>query len=749
MTHSLSRREFVAGALTVGFGAAWTSPSQLALAQGEAGKLTGSLANSPNLDAWLRIAGSGEVTIFTGKAEIGQGIKTALVQIAADELDLALERISVVGPDTALTPDEGTSSRSFSIIESGGALRLAAAEARSVLLAKAAESLAVPLERLRVVDGTVMSDAGDERTTYWALIGGKQFNHQITGKAQPKKPADYRYVGKSVARIDLPGKFTGKPSFVQDLRLDGLLHARVLRPMIDRPDIALASLDVSRAAGMPGVVKIVRNGNFAAVIAEREEQAVNALAALKQDVRWRLPSLPAQADVGKHLLTLPARDQVLRDDGDVTAALASAAHVVEAEYFIPFHSHASIGPSCAVAQLVGAELTVWTQSQGIFDLRRDIAGVLGKPVESVRLIQMDGAGCYGQNGADDAALDAALLALELPGRPIRVQWMREDEFAWEPKGPAMLVRVKAGADRDGNIVAWDYEYWTAPHVSRYGKNGKTVGIAGWHLAQPVAPFFLQGAAADVFSRVVAGKNAFYEFPHKRVVQHTTTQFAPLRSGELRGVAGFQHSFAIETVLDELATKCGVDPVAFRLRFVKDQRMRDVIAAVTTSAGWSPKTTAAGDGHGRGFSHFFYDKPLSRSAAIVDVDVNRTSGTVKVTRVIAAFDIGRVINPDGARNQMEGGIIQALSRSLKEQVTFDNSAVTSVDWNSYPILDFSEVPDIEVILLDRPDEEPGGAGETQTPIIPGALANAIFDAVGVRLREMPFTPSRLQRALASR
>ena len=747
MTSFLSRREFVAGSLTVAFSAIAPDPGGRALAQTAAAKLPGTLANNSRLDSWLKIGAGGEVTIFTGKVEIGQGINTALAQIAADELDVAIERIAIVAADTARTPDEGVTSRSFSIIESGSALRLAAAEARSLLLSKAAEKLSVPVERLRVADGTIAAD--QKKTSYWELIGGNEFKHQLTGTAKPKHPKDYKYVGRSVARVDLPGKVTGKPSYLQDLRLDGLLHGRILRPLIDRADVEIESIDTTRASAMPGVRKIVRDGNFVGVIAEREEQAINALAALKKDTRWRLPALPSADDLADHLVKLPAKDRTLREEGDVTAALAKAKHVVEARYFIPYHSHASMAPSCAVAHLVGEQLTVWTHSQGVFELRRDIAGVIGKPEAQVRLIHMEGAACYGQNGADDAALDAALLALEAPGRPVRVQWMREDEFAWEPKGPAMAIRVKAGADADGNIVAWDYEYWSPPHVSRYGKNGTTVALGGWHLQRPAAPFFVQGAAADVFARVVAGDDSFYRFPNKRVVQHATTQFAPLRSGELRGVAGFQHSFAIETVFDELARKCGLDPVAFRLRFVADKRMRDVIAAVTEKAGWKPRTSRSADGRGRGFSHFFYDKPLSRGAAVVDVAVDRTSGVVKIERVVAAFDIGRVINPDGARNQMEGGIVQALSRTLKEQVTFDKSAVTSVDWDHYPIMDFSEVPEIDVVLLDRPDEESGGAGETQTPIIPGAVANAIFDAVGVRLREMPFTASRVAHALAGK
>jgi CO/xanthine dehydrogenase Mo-binding subunit len=743
----LSRREFTAGALIVAFGTATVIRSGSAVAETAATKLPGSLADNTALDSWLAVSADGKVTVFTGKSEIGQGIRTALGQIAADELDVALDRVTVVAADTARAPNEGVTSRSFSIIESGTAVRLAAAEARTVLLAMAAEKLSVPVERLTVRDGTIQSAAGSGATTYWALIGNNQFKHQLTGTAKPKDPKDYKYVGKSVPRVDLPGKVTGAPSFVQDLRIDGMLHGRIVRPAIDRSDIAIASIDTARASAMPGVVKVVRNGNFVGIIAEREEQAIKAAATLKQDTRWRLEALPKPELLPEHLVGQPAKDRALAEDAGIGAALAAAKHVVEAKYFTPYHSHGSIGPSCAVARLAGDELTIWSQSQAVFDLRRDIADVLGKPEDKVHVIHLEGAGCFGQNGADDAALDAALLAMAVPGRPVRVQWMREDEFAWEPKGPAMVMSVKAGADENGKIVAFDYEYWSPPHLSRYGKSGTSVAIGAWHLEKPAAPFFLQGPAADVFTRVVAGDDSFYSFPHKRVVQHVTVQFAPLRSGEMRGVAAFQHALAIEATFDELAAKCGVDPVEFRLRFTKDQRMRDVIAAAADKAQWKPRTAASANGRGRGFSHFFYDRPLARAAAVVDVAVDRGSGAVKVERVVAALDLGLVINPDGARNQAEGGIIQALSRCLKEQVRFDGSTVQSTSWDAYPIIDFTEVPEIEVVLLDRPNEPSGGAGETQTPIIPGALANAIFDAVGVRLREMPFTPDRVRRALA--
>jgi nicotinate dehydrogenase subunit B len=755
ISRGVSRRKVLAGsgALVVGFSLFARTGSDTACAQAAAAPpVSPSLGKAPQVDSWIRISAAGEVTVLTGKVEIGQGVRTSLAQIVADELDVALARVVVVTADTARTPDETTTSRSHSMIESGGALRAAAAEARAFLLAKAAERLNVQASALSVQDGTIsapLPNAGQGRVgvaqiSYWAIIGDNKFDRAVSGKAATKPPSAYKYVGKSIPRVDIPGKVTGAPSYVQDLRLPGMLHARVLRPPIDRP-VKLKSIDVGRAAAMPGVVKVVQNGSFVGVIAEREEEAIRALEALKQSASWDLPQLPPQAQLKAQLRSLPAKERVLRNDAGVADALAKAAHRIEASYFVPFQSHGSIGPSCAVAQLSDGALTVWTHSQGVFQLRTDLAQVLDKPESQIRLIHMEGAACYGQNGADDVPLDAAVLATAVPGRPVRVQWMRQDEFAWAPKGPAMIVDIKAGADAQGNIVAWDHEYWTGPHVSRYGSKGKSVAIGAWYLERPAAPFYLQGPAADVVARGLAAAEAFYGFPNKRVVEHVTELFSPLRSGELRGVAALPHAFALESMVDELAAKAGSDPIEFRLRFIKDARMRAVIEAAAKQAGWTPGR--APSGKGRGVSTFYYDRPMARGACIAEVEVDRPSGRIKVNRVVAAFDVGQIVNPDGVRNQMEGGIIQALSRTLVEEMTYADGKVSSVDWSSYPLLGFNDLPEIDIVLLDRPDEPPGGAGETQTPLIPGAIANAVYDAVGTRLRDLPFTPARVRAALA--
>jgi CO/xanthine dehydrogenase Mo-binding subunit len=695
------------------------------------------------IDAWLRLSADGRVTVLTGKSEFGQGIRTALIQIVAEELDVPLEAVTVACPDTDLSPSEGDTSRSFSIIESGSAVRQAAAQARSFLLSLASRELRVDEGQLTVRDG-VISD-GSRHLSYADLVINKRIDQEVTGHAPTKDPLRSRFVGKSVPRVDIPAKVTGGVAYVQDLRLDGLVHARVIRPPIDRPDIVLEGLDVAGAIRLPGVIRVVQNGHFVGVIAHREEHAIVAAEALRQSIRWNLPELPALTQLEEYLRSASCVSSVIRDDGAVSEALATAKHVINASYFVPFQSHGSIGPSCAVAHVEGETLTVWCSTQSIFGLRKDVASFFRMSEEHVRVIHMEGAGCYGQNGADDAAMDACLLAREVPGRPVRVQWRRQDEFAWEAKAPPMSMDITAGST-DGKIVAFDYEYWTGPNVSRYGSNGSSTALPAWHVREPAKPFFLQGAGSNL-SRVLANAPGFYSFPGKRIRQHVSTQFVPLRCGEMRGVSAFGHYFAIQATIDELAAQEAIDPIQFTLDFTDDKRMRRVIEAVAEASHWV--RGPAPSGHGQGFSSFFYDRPNSRGACVVNVSVDQSTGQVKVTRVTAAFDVGRIINPDGVRNQMEGGIIQAISRTLCEEVRFEGQAVSTLDWGAYPILTFADIPDIEVILIDQPEEPSGGAGETQAPIIPGAIACGIFDALGVRLRRIPFLPERVKEALAAR
>jgi CO/xanthine dehydrogenase Mo-binding subunit len=601
----------------------------------------------------------------------------------------------------------------------------------------------VPTDKLSVNDGVISAEASSGTVKYWELIEPDSSTYLVSGKAPLKDPKNYKIIGKSIPRLDLPGKIMGRASYVHDYRPPNVLHARVVRPRADQPNIELVSVNTEEVLRMAGVTKVVRNGRFLAVVAEREEQAIDAAIALHDRVQWRLPILPKQPELKSYLKALPAKSKTLRND-PVDPALESAAHTIEQFYFVPFQSHASIGPSCAVAQDDGGFLTVWTHSQSVFELRKDIADLISRAEDRIRVLHLEGSGCYGQNGADDVAVDAALIAIEIPGKSVRVQWTRQDEFACSPKGPAMLSRIKAGINTEGNIIAWDYEYWTGPDISRYGQGGTSAAIGGWHIEKAARPYFLQGAASNVETRVLADEAVgVYDFLNKRITEHATVQFSPLRSGEIRSVSAFSQSFAIQSMIDELAVLARVDPVEYRLRFVKDQRLRNVIEAVARAANWKPSVGPTGTG--RGFSYFFYDRPGARAAAVVEVEVDPEIGNVRVKRVIAGFDLGCVINPDGVRNQMEGGIIQAISRTLKEEVRFDEAGITSLDWDTYPILDFTQVPSVEILLLGHLDQPSGGAGEAQTPLIPGAIANAIFDAVGARVRELPFTPERVKNA----
>ncbi|HEY8368001.1 MAG TPA: molybdopterin cofactor-binding domain-containing protein [Thermodesulfobacteriota bacterium] len=700
-------------------------------------RLSGSLGRTPALDAWIRVAPDGTVTVFTGKVELGQGILTALAQIAADELDVAIERVRVVSADTARTPDEGYTAGSMSVETSGAALRQAAAEVRRILLDLAAERLSVPVERLEVDDGAITVRGSGTRTSYWALANDVRLHREATGAARPKPPSRHRLVGRSVPRLDIPRKVTGGASYVHDLRLPGMLFGRVCRP----PSFGARLLSVDEAAvrAMPGVVALVRDGDFLAVAAEREEQAIAAVERLRQAARWReAPTLPEPAAIHDYLKALPATDTVV---GEKNGAAPPAVRWLTATYRKPYLAHASMGPSCAVAQFRDGTLTVWTHSQGPFPLRRELATVLRLPESRIRVVHTEGAGCYGHNGADDAALDAALLARATSGRPVKLQWMRDDEFGWEPLGPAMTMTVRAGLDAAGSIVDWTYELWSPPHSTRPGGRGGSNLLAAWHLAEPLA------APLPVNVPQPAGasdRNAvpLYDFPRQRVVNHFLPR-TPIRTSALRTLGAYANVFAIESFMDELAAAAGADPVEFRLRHLGDERAKAVIRAAADRAAWRPGET--GDGRrGRGVGFARYKNLQCYVAVIADVEVDRASGEVRVPQIVAAVDAGQVVNPDGLVNQIEGGIVQSTSWTLKEQVTFDRQRVTSRDWNSYPILTFPEVPRVDVVVLNRPDERPLGAGEGSQAPTAAAIANAVFHATGTRVRDLPITPEKLRR-----
>ena len=735
---SASRREFLtaSGALVIGFALA----PKLGLAQ-EPPRLPGSLNNNRRLSAWLAIEPSGRVTIFTGKIELGQGIGTALSQIAADELDVDLARIDVVHADTARTPNEGQTAGSLSVEQSGTALRFACAEAREALVSAAAAKLGAPATDLKVNDGTV-SASGGASVTYWDLAGAVDLKREASARATPKPANDHRWVGKSIARRDIPKKFTGGAAYVQDVRLPGMVFGRVVRP--PSPGAQLVSVDEARVRSMPGVVAVVRDGSFLAVAARREEQAIRACEALRQSARWKeTATLPPSGDeLYRHLMSSTVPVETVVDKPSATAA--APVKTLEALYTRPYQCHASIGPSCALAHWEGDKLTVWTHSQGVFPLRAELARAFGVDAKQIRCIHAEGAGCYGHNGADDVAFDAALLARATGGKPVKLQWMRDDEFAWEPYGSAMAMKLTGGLDAEGRVVAWSHELWSHPHSTRPGSSSGVNLLAARHLAKPLDP----GIPADVPQPSGgAARNAvpLYDFGNVKVIKHYVTE-APLRTSALRTLGGYANVFALESFVDELAAAAGVDPVEFRLRHTTDMRARAVIEAAAQRAGW--RASARGDGsRGRGFAFAKYKNLACYCAVVADAEIDRATGRVRVTRVVSAVDAGQIVNPDGVVNQIEGGIIQSTSWTLKESVRFDRTRVTTRSWADYPILRFDEVPEVEVVLLDRPSERFLGVGEGSQGPAAAAIANAIAHATGKRLRGLPFTPDRVKQALA--
>ncbi len=707
------------------------------------GTLPFSLRNNRRLEGWIRLEADETVTVFTGKAELGQGILTALAQIAAEELDVGFDKIRMVSADTSRGPDEQYTFGSQSVEQSGSALRAASAQARGILLSAAARRFGAQPEDLQIKLGIIASPDG-KRATFWEVASADPdlLKGDIAAAAAPKKPSNYSIVGKLINRIDLPGKLTGAPSYVQDMRLPRMVFARVVRP--PRYGAKLVSLDEAGARSLPGVLAVVRDGNFLAVAAKREEQAIAARNALVAAARWSDDALPLP-----DIANLRGELQKLRAETIVVAAARQSEPVpdqvkrVSAEYTRSYLSHASIGPSCAVAWLKDGRMTIWSHTQGAFPLRGDLAKVLGMPNAQVDVVHMPGAGCYGHNGADDVALDAALVARAVAGAPVKLQWMRDDEFAWAPFGPAMAMRVEAALASDGRIVDWSYDVWSNSHAMRPGQAGGVNLLAAWDLSAP----FVKSPPPHIPQPFGDGdRNAVpsYELPRKEIRNHLLLE-APVRNGSFRTLGAHGNIFAIESFMDELADAAGSDPLAFRLAHLRDPRARAVLQAVADKAGWIPGKK--GDGrNGRGIAYCRYKSIGMYAAVVVDVEVDRETGVIKVPRVVMAADIGFVVNPDGAKNQLEGGIVQAVSLTLKEQVAFDRREITSRDWPGYPILTFPEVPSIEIILMDRSDPSLG-AGEGSLPPTSAALANAFAHATGRRLRELPMTPERVKASLS--
>jgi CO/xanthine dehydrogenase Mo-binding subunit len=710
------------------------------IVEGGGSPLPGSLETNRRLSQWLRLTADGMVEVHSGKVEIGQGILTAIAQIVADELDVEMARIRMVPATTASSPNEGVTSGSLSIQHSGMALRYACAEARALYLEAAAQKLGVAAQSLKVEDGDIVGP-GNLRTSYWELAGqetgGGLLERDATARVAPKPAAARRLAGAAAERVDIPDKVFGRPRFIHDLALPGLLHARVLRP--PSPGATLTALDEGKAKAVPGVVATVRDGSFAGIVAETEDAALAGLRALAASATWQPgEALPDESDLRGWIRSQPVETTPINIRE--AAAPGRVARTVRREYGRPFIAHASMAPSCAIAHWTDSGVRIWTHTQGIYNLRADLELIFGLPPERIVVEHAEGAGCYGQNGADDVALEAALLARAAPGRPVRLQWSREDEMAWAPMGAAQIVDLEADLDERGEIVAWRHDVWGNGHVSRPGRGNSPRLQAAWQLAKPfprlvaVNPPLAGGGGSE--------RNATpgYDLPAWRVTNHRLLTM-PIRTSSLRTLGAFANVFAIESFMDELAAGRGEDPLAFRLRHLKDPRARAVLEAAAARAGWAGRPKSEGVGHGLGFAR--YKGFGAYCAAVAEVE---TDPDIRVRRLVLAVDVGEAISPDGVINQMEGGAIQATSWVLKEAVRFDRSRIVSDTWETYPILRFSEVPAVEVEVIPRPEEKPLGAGEAAHGPVAGAIANAVFDALGVRVRDLPITRERIVAAM---
>ena len=703
-----------------------------------------SSGNEPAFETFIKIAANGSVTAFNGHVDLGTGIRTALGQIVAEELDVSFARVVVVLGDTSVVPNQGATIASETIQITAIPLRKAAAQARHFLMTRAAKKLDLPVNDLSVEDGLIRGH--DNRSvSYGELIAGESIRLELADDVPVKAVDAYRIVGQSTPRVDLLAKATGELVYVHDVRVPGMLHGRVVRPPYAGVDAgnfvgtSLIAVDESSVRDISGIVSVVQIGDFVGVVAEREENAIKAASQLK--VTWKpTPTLPYLQDIETALRANPSTPRTLIDKGDVDAAIASADKPIKRTYVWPYQMHGSIGPSCSVAEFQDDVVRVWSGTQNPHILRSDLALLLALPESRIDVIRMEAAGCYGRNCADDVSADAVLLSRAV-GRPVRVQLTREQEHAWEPKGTAQLMDVNGGLRADGSVAAYDF-------TTRYPSNGA-----------PTLALLLTGAVPPVPAVFEMGDRTAippYDYDAMRVIAHDMPPI--VRASWFRGVSALPNTFAHESYIDELATEAGVDPIEYRLRYLKDPRAVDLVNAVAERAGWTPRPIwkepeSEGDVvRGRGFAYALYVHSkfpgygAAWSAWVADVAVNKSTGDVSVTRVVAGQDSGLMINPDGVRHQIHGNVIQSTSRALMEEVSFERATVASREWGAYPIIKFPDVPKIDVLMLPRQDQPPLGVGESASVPSAAAIANAIFDATGVRFREMPFTPDRILAGL---
>ena len=698
--------------------------------------MAGALAEHPSLDRWVSFPSPGKVTIATGKVEIGQGVLTAMVQIAAEELDVAVSRITIQSGDTDLTPNEGYTAGSQSIQFGGVAMRQACAEVRALFLRHAAGALGCETAELAVQDGGILRNGRSTGHDYWTLAGAVSLAANATGTVPRKPVSDYTTVGRSAARLDLPAKVFGEPIFIHDMVLDGMVHARVVRQprrgaTIDTVDEAA----IRRAARGP--IEFVRYGNFLAIVGKDEAAVEAAGAAAPNHVTWQgIESLNPLQQEAAWLLQRPSIDRTV--GAPEAPAPTAGRERYEATYTRAHLAHASLAPSCGLAVCRDGHLTVWTHSQGVYPLRAALAQSLALDPTAISVRHVQGAGCYGHNGADDAAADAAIIASRVPGRPVKVRWRREEEFAFEPVSPAMVVKVGAVLDEAGNPVDWTAEIWSGTHSARPG-SGNLLGTEALPSPPPAFP------PADVPDAAGGGAvrngTPLYDIPAKRIIHHLVPE-TPVRTSALRGLGAMPNVFAIESFIDELAERAGEDPIRYRLAHLSDPRARGVIERVARMAAWKAYLPA-GTGRGRGIGFARYKDRAAYAAVVVDLEADET---IRLREVWCAADAGLVVNPDGAINQLEGGIIQSASWVLKEQVRLEGAGISSLDWESYPVLKFSEVPEIHVELIESATDVPLGVGEATAGPTAAAIGNAVSHALGARIRDLPLTRERIMATL---
>ena len=760
-----SRRDFLkgSGALVVAFGSAAVAQRYDVLAQGING------AGSTQLDSWIAVGSDGAVTAYTGKCDFGQGLYTAQMQLVAEELAVPLGRVRLIQCDTSMTPDQGTTSgqQSHPANFNETNLALAAATAREALVGLASTRLGVPAADLIASDGRVSLKTTPSRSVgYGELVGGRRFNLPLNAAAKRKHPREWSVLGTPVPRVDMREMVEGRFEFVHNVKVPGMMHGRVVRP----PEVgaALVRVDDSSVRDLPGIVKVVVKGNFVGVVAQKQWQAVQAAERLKVEWARGTTTLPPQRDLYRTLRTQPARDTLLVDSGDVDAKLKAASTVLASTYHHPYQMHGSIGSSCAVADVQGEKATVWSATQSVYPTRNTTAMLLGLRPEAIRVIYTRGAGCYGINGADTVSYDAALLS-QAVGRPVRVQLSRKDEMAWENYGNAFVIDQRIGLDQDGNITVWDYEAWSAARGGRPGYNTPGNVVTGFLAGLNPAPFAPRTPAPPpntplnngsntapsyIAGRVRESSNGAGIVASERVLSHRV--LSPFFTGPLRAPERLQNTFAHECFLDEAAAHVKADPVEYRLRHLRHARLSAAVRAAARAARWEPRPSPrpgrrpTGTVSGRGIACVCYEGDNGYVAMVADVDVNQDTGVIHVTRLVVAQDSGPISNPDGMRNQIEGGALQGLSRALGEEVTWDDRKVTSVDWRTYRSLPVGfALPAFEIVLLDQPDVEACGSGETSITVVAAAIGNAVFDATGVRLREVPFTPERVKAAITAR